>query len=61
MLDMNAKLAGDVTSRFSDYSTAKNEAVIAKGWEHLGYFDVYKPALRLVSRYPETFVPREGR
>lgn len=61
VLDMNAEMSGDTTSRFSDYSTAKNEAVIAKGWEHLGYFNAYKPALRLVSRYPESFSPREGR
>jgi choloylglycine hydrolase len=61
VLDMNAESSGDVTARFSVYTTAKNEAVIAKGWEHLGYFDVYKPALRLVSRYPETFRRSEPR
>lgn len=55
ILDMNTKLSGDVGSSFVDYSSAKNEELIVKAWHDLGYGNVYVPALRLVSRYPETF------
>lgn len=56
ILDLNVDFSGDVTSLFSDYSTKINERLIIKAWKDLGYNKIYKPALRLVSRYPETFL-----
>jgi choloylglycine hydrolase len=53
ILDLNADLAGDVTSKFSDYSTKINEDLIKKAW---GYTNIYPPALQLISHYPETFI-----
>lgn len=55
ILDMNAPLSGDVTDRFVNYTTRINEALIIKAWRDLGYKVIYRPALRMVSRYPMTF------
>ncbi|HEX2952546.1 MAG TPA: linear amide C-N hydrolase [Bacillota bacterium] len=54
ILDINAQYSGDVTSKFTDYSTAANEALISTSWRKLGNtFDL--PSLYLISRYPETY------
>jgi penicillin V acylase-like amidase (Ntn superfamily) len=55
-LDVNAQLSGDVTQAFTDYTTARNEALIRAAWINLGNTSIYQPALQLMSRYPETFI-----
>ncbi len=55
MLDINANFSGDVTSKFSDYTTHANESLIKAAWEGLGHTNIYPPALQIISRYPETF------
>jgi penicillin V acylase-like amidase (Ntn superfamily) len=57
-LDVNAQLSGDTTEAFTDYTTARNEALIRAAWIGLGNTNIYQPALELMSRYPETFICR---
>ncbi len=59
ILDINSNLSGDVTGNFSDYSTAVNENLIRKAWENLGNTNIYRPALEMISRYPESFECKE--
>lgn len=53
-LDLSAEGGGDVRARLVPYTTAANERLIEGGWNALGHLDVYRPALELVSEYPET-------
>ena len=55
MLDINENLIGDVTTKFSNYTTQANEKLINAAWEGLGYHNVNLPSLQIISRYPETF------
>lgn len=55
VLDLNAKLSGDVTAKFVNYSTAINEDLIKRAWENMGL--KFSPSdLKLISHYPETFI-----
>jgi penicillin V acylase-like amidase (Ntn superfamily) len=54
-LDINTSSTGDVTSLFINYTTQINEQLITEAWADLGYTNVYRPALTLISEYPKTF------
>ena len=51
----NLDFTGDINDKFVDYTLSLNEELILKAWKDLGYTDVYPPALKIISAYPETF------
>jgi penicillin V acylase-like amidase (Ntn superfamily) len=55
VLDLNADLEGDVTSKFINYTTQINEDLLKKSWEDEGRNNINLLALNQISHYPETF------
>jgi penicillin V acylase-like amidase (Ntn superfamily) len=60
VLDLNAPGSGDVLSRFVPYTAERNEALVRRAWADLGYTKIDDAALRLITRYPDTFGKAAG-